>query len=316
MKYPVKLKRSPINEISLELRFKSHYPPEAVFGVFYSHIQEQFSAKPKPHTIMQLPEKIRLNDPALRYTPYYKLENHDMVLNIGPEVVSFVNRQLYLGWEAFSKIFYKTFKNLIDSQVFKDIHSMNLRYINVFKENIFNHINLKIIFESEDIHDQPIDFKTVLYKENFENFIRIGNSFDIEIEDQIVKRSIVDISCKSKIENSETFLRNPSDLIEKAHKIEKEIFFQTLKKDYIKTFDPTETLNSLIHNSSVNDNADESEIKIASCYEKKYIFNPEPITKSEPLVKTPIQKKVKLKLQKPRTLEFSSIEDENGFINE
>jgi len=53
-----------------------------------------------------------------------------------------------------------------------------------------------------------------------------------------VKRSIVDISCKSKIENSGTFLRNPSVLIEKAHKIEKQIFFQTLKKDYIKSFEP------------------------------------------------------------------------------
>lgn len=78
----------------------------------------------------------------------------------------------------------------------------------------------------------------------------------------------------------------------------------------------TEILTTLIHNSSVNDNADERETKIASCYEKKYIFNPEPITKSEPLVKTTIQKKVKLKFQKPRTLEFSSVEDENGFINE
>jgi len=78
----------------------------------------------------------------------------------------------------------------------------------------------------------------------------------------------------------------------------------------------TEILTTLIHNSSVNDNADDSEIKIASCYEKKYIFNPEPIIKSKSLVKTPIQKKVKLKFQKPRTLEFSSVEDEDGFINE
>ena len=238
MKYPVKLEKAPIYEVSLELRFKSIYPPEAVFGVIYSHIKEPFSAKPTPHPIMQLPEKIRLNDPALRYNPYYKIENDNMELNIGPEVVSFVNRQRYLGWEAFSTIFYKTFGNLIDSQVFNVIHSMNLRYINVFEENIFNHINLKIIFDSDDIHSQPIDFKTVLYRENFENFIRLGNSFDIEIEDKIVKRSIVDISCKSKIENTESFLKNPSDLIEKAHRIEKQIFFQTLKKDYIKTFEP------------------------------------------------------------------------------
>ena len=79
---------------------------------------------------------------------------------------------------------------------------------------------------------------------------------------------------------------------------------------------PTEILTSLIHHSSVDTDAFENEIKKVSCYEKKYIFNPEPITKSEPLVKTSIQKKVKLKFQKPRSLKFASVEDEDGFIND
>lgn len=98
MKFPVKLKKSPINVVSLALRFKKNYPPEAVFGVIYSHIQEQFSAKPKPHPIMQLPEKIRLNDPVLRYTPYYKYEkkyifNPEPITNPEPLVKTSIQKK-------------------------------------------------------------------------------------------------------------------------------------------------------------------------------------------------------------------------------
>ncbi|HKL23300.1 MAG TPA: TIGR04255 family protein [Candidatus Nanoarchaeia archaeon] len=238
MKLPKKIKNSPINEVLLEIRFKSAYPPSAVFGVIYPKIKEQFPEKPIPHPIMQLPEHIRLNDPAFRYAPYYKISKKNLVLNIGPDIISLVNQKEYSGWKDFSSSFYKTFEKIIDSQVIEDIHLVNLRYINVFQENIFQNIKLRILFGSDAIHNQPIDLKTVFYKGDFENYIRIGNSFDIEINDQIVKRSVFDINCKRKIENTKSFLNNPSVLIEQAHIEEKETFFKTLKPDYIKKLNP------------------------------------------------------------------------------
>ncbi|HKL23299.1 MAG TPA: hypothetical protein VJ895_00945 [Candidatus Nanoarchaeia archaeon] len=75
-------------------------------------------------------------------------------------------------------------------------------------------------------------------------------------------------------------------------------------------------LNGLASNSlrpSIHWNSEEN---TNIYHEEKYTFNPEPNNTSEPIVEIPIQKKIKLKFKKPQTLKFTSVENEDGFIDE
>jgi uncharacterized protein (TIGR04255 family) len=235
---PKKIKPCPIQEAILEIKFDPIVPSSVVLGIIYPKINTYFKKEPISLPVLQLPEQIRESDKNLQFAPYYRFENESKFLNIGPKVLSFVNSGKYKGWEDFSKFFYDALEKILSAKIFKEIISLELRYINVFEENIFNFINLIISLNNKRIKNEPTEINTVITDGSYENIIRVGNSFDINTGNEILNRSIIDINCVRKITDVKHFINNHKDIIEESHKIEKEIFFQILKKEYTSKFNP------------------------------------------------------------------------------
>jgi len=72
-KLPVVINPCPTAEAILEIRYLSKHPGDAIFGLFYGTIGDIFDNEPISLPILQLPEAIRRQDPALRFKAYHCL---------------------------------------------------------------------------------------------------------------------------------------------------------------------------------------------------------------------------------------------------
>ncbi len=77
MKTPKRLKKNLLIDVVAEVRFESQIPPDAIVGLVYSAMKEEFGA-PESLPILQLPTAMRDQDPVLRYQSCYRFqrENH------------------------------------------------------------------------------------------------------------------------------------------------------------------------------------------------------------------------------------------------
>ena len=85
---PVSISPCPIQEAVVEIRFSTTKPADAVFGILYAKVNQNFTST-NPLPILQIPEAIRSQDPNLTYQPHYVLSRGDLNLKIGPKVLVF-----------------------------------------------------------------------------------------------------------------------------------------------------------------------------------------------------------------------------------
>jgi uncharacterized protein (TIGR04255 family) len=97
---PRKIKPNFIKEAIVEVRFDTDFPLDAIYGIVYNEMKNDF-VEFKNLPILQLPEKIRLNESNLKYKPYYQLKKNNYILQVGPKVISYINLEPYLGWKKY-----------------------------------------------------------------------------------------------------------------------------------------------------------------------------------------------------------------------
>ena len=102
MDIPTKITPCPIVEAIAELRFVTNLPDDAVFGVIYNKFHDEFEG-PEKLPVLQLPEAIRSQDPKLKYSPHYKFNKGDYIMQVGPKVFSLANVNDYVAWDRFSE---------------------------------------------------------------------------------------------------------------------------------------------------------------------------------------------------------------------
>lgn len=234
---PKKISPCPIIEATIELRFSSAILPDAIFGIIYQEFKDEFSGKAGKLPILQLPEAIRSIDPSLKYQPYYKLVAGNLIFQIGPRVASLSNVNDYVGWETFSKKIKDTFSKLQTLKIIKSVERLGIRYINFFKEDIFNNINVSIVLNGKPLETLKTTLKAEIQEDNFINVLQIANRARVKVQDGTLTGSVIDINTISKdIEGS--FFEGMESLLEKGHNFEKVLFFSLLKKEFLSALNP------------------------------------------------------------------------------
>lgn len=238
MKIPRKITPCPILEAVLEIRFESDLPEDAIFGIIYNKFKNEYSHFEKL-PVLQIPEAFRSKDPNLMFSPHYKLQESNFLLQIGPKVFSLVNIKEYSGWDVFSQKIEETFSAiLVELEVVKKITKVGLRYINLFHEfNIYDKSTLKITLNDNPLNANQMNLTTEIPSDNCINQLRILNSAEVRIGQNVLKGSIIDIDTVA-LQFSANSFENLKDIIEKAHIEEKKLFFSLLTPDFIQTLHP------------------------------------------------------------------------------
>ncbi len=233
MKLPKAIEPCPIVDALFEIRFIPKTHPNAVFGMVYNVLQEDFP-EVKNLPILQLPEAVRTTDPNLKFKPHYRISNQNFVTQIGPDVLTISSFPTYVGWDNFSIQIFKILDKIQEIGIIDSVIRIGIRYINFFIEDIFQNINLKISFRDNDIEYKNTIVRTELEEGNFKSSLQVANNANYENK----SGSIIDIDTSTE-SNLDNFFKEKEVIINKGHAIEKELFFSLLKDDFLQTLNPT-----------------------------------------------------------------------------
>jgi uncharacterized protein (TIGR04255 family) len=240
-KLPIKLELDPIVEAVFELRFISHYPSEAIFGIIYQIIQKEYpNMKSIPLPITQIPEAVRNFDPNLKYQPHNRLQSDLWGINVGPNVISFSAQNPYMGWFKWKEIITKILQKIIELKIFNAIERSGLRYINFIERNVLQvtHIDVKIVGKKLD--EQQTSLRTEFREDNYIETIQILNNASMVINNNQQFGSLIDIDIAKDFTNGNAnFLYEEiENILEESHLKVKSLFYKFLKDDYLNSLKP------------------------------------------------------------------------------
>ncbi|MEZ4840233.1 MAG: TIGR04255 family protein [Flavobacteriaceae bacterium] len=233
---PIKIEICPIVEANVEIQFQTQLPKGTLFGIIYNIFRDKYK------TVLQLPlnqipEEIRISDPNFKFKPLHKLTDGQFSILIGDDVLSFQAPSKYVGWDLFSDKINHFFKEIKKINAIEFVSRFSLRYLNFFENDIFKNIDLEVKMMGSNYNSSNILFRTEFEEDEFIKVLQIANS--VTLNSNNIKRngSIIDISCVIKSPND--FFNKSNSIIDKAHLLEKNLFFGLLKDDFIKSLKPS-----------------------------------------------------------------------------
>lgn len=235
-KLPLSLENDKLIDAVYEIRFTKDKETEVLFSNIYNLlVDEGFSHMKLPQA--DIPPQIRLHDSNLEFIHYYRFENNNYNVMIGPKVLALTVTSPYIGWESFKAFIIDKVKSF--SKIFQDreVSQTSMRYINFFPaEDIFNNINISINDEflcSKYTSLRKRNYKTLLNFDNdIELLLQIDNRANIkrEIDNLIEEGSILDMDVKS---GQNINIEELEENIENLHGIVKNTFFKIIKEEYM-----------------------------------------------------------------------------------
>jgi len=238
MENPKKIENCPIVDSVIELRFISKIFPNAVFGLIYNSLVNEYPNVEKL-PILQLPEQLRDADPNFKFKAHYKITSKDgFVVQIGPDVIIIGAPNPYSGWVEFSNRIYFVIKQIHNLNIIDKVTRLGVRYINFFDDNIFDKVNINISIGGNSLDPKNTLFRTEIKKNGYLNSLQVANNAIQMIKGKPNHGSIIDIDVFKEYNTGE-FKDFYQDEIEKAHNTEKEIFFDLLKPAFLKSLNPT-----------------------------------------------------------------------------
>jgi len=238
---PTELINPPIIESIVEIKFDSSLPNEAVFGVFYNLLKDEYRNIEQLNTA-NLPKEVIVDQPSLQFAPHYSLTSQDKPLHvlIGPKVITFKYQKysnievIYPGWTKYiyNEII-KVLKFITASGYITKVIRVGLRSIDFFEDNIFENLRLKIEMVSRNLDNLPKSFRFTLDDENFNNTIAISSNSSLMKNNISTEGSTIDIDT-SREDNVSTNIQDYLEsIIQDGHNVNKELFFELLTEDYI-----------------------------------------------------------------------------------
>lgn len=232
MKLPKRINPNPIIEALIEIRFTTNIHPNAVFGLIYQALKNEYP-NVENLSILQIPEQIRNIDPNLRFKPHYKIFDENFAVQIGQDVISIASIPKYIGWEKFSEAIFSILNKIENTSIIKNVLRLGIRYINFFETDIFKNINIGISINNQIIDYQSTVFRTEFTKDRFSATLQVANN----VNHGEKYGSVLDIDTVL-VFNLENFFSEKESLINEGHQIEKELFFSLLKNSFLENLNP------------------------------------------------------------------------------
>lgn len=234
MKIPERLHPNPIVDFVIDIRFAPKPPIDAVFGLVYSVIKPKFGNM-KKLPILQVPDEIRNNDPNLLFQPYYRLTDKQFIVQVGPRIIA-ISAPQYPGWDIVLREAMDIFKATYNIPLFDKLNRIGIRYVNFFNENIFDNSKLSLRMQSRNLAQEKTFLRTEIENNGCKSLIQVSNRS--KINDKI--GSIIDIDTYfDEIKPYKDIIFQIEKILSAGHDTCKHIFFELIKEDYLKKFNPT-----------------------------------------------------------------------------
>lgn len=241
---PISTEKCPIIDALIEIRFSTSLFPNAVFGLIYEALREDYPNEVEKLPILQLPDQLREQDPNLRFKPHYKIENDRFILQIGPDVLTVSSKTPYPGWDAFEAHVFYILDKVIKKGIITKVVRLGHRYINFFSGDILSKLNLEFSLCNGSYKPLSTTIQTETKDGDFTNMIQLSNCVTLEKDQVTAQGSIIDIDTYrffkdlSFTESYSGFSEAYKGSINVAHQTGKKLFFSLLNEDLLNSLNP------------------------------------------------------------------------------
>lgn len=239
MRFPKKIKPSPLREAVVEIRFDTRLPPDAVFGLMYSALRDSYSEF-EPLPILQLPEIVRNKDPDFAYQPHHKSIRENFIVQTGPRVFALSMIPPLTEWSEFEPELLSVFDRIGKSGVVSGISRFGLRYINQFEGLILDRLNVSIEIMGREVETDQIYLRNNFAQGDFQVLLQIANSSEARRAgsgDNKKLESAIDTDVFKK-GNGLDFFGNIRNMLSDAHQVQKEVFFGLISPKFLESLAP------------------------------------------------------------------------------
>lgn len=239
MKLPIRITPNPIYEAAVEIRFESQLPSDAVFGVAFSVLKDQYPNFEK-QPILQVPEVLRNSDPNLAIQAHYKLRKENFIVQIGPRVLGLSITPTYTNWEEYRSEIIEVFDRLKSVGIVARVSRFGLRYIDRFDCEILDKLNVNLQVMNRRLTADEVYLRTMFKSGDFNVLLQIVNASDVLKSagpSDAERQSVVDTDISLEAENL-PFFDKMEAILDDAHNTQKEIFFSLLKPDFLESLNP------------------------------------------------------------------------------
>jgi uncharacterized protein (TIGR04255 family) len=154
---PKRLKRDPIVEAILEIRFKSEDVSEVVVGKLAAHSAWGTGTTVRL-PVADIPEPIRSQDPTLQSQPILELRpaSGGRIIKVGERVVSYHAVKPYPGWAVFEGELAATIDTVFATIKGLQVTRLGFRYINAFTKDDHAIESVRALNLRIEIADLPV----------------------------------------------------------------------------------------------------------------------------------------------------------------
>jgi uncharacterized protein (TIGR04255 family) len=230
MRVPISITPCPIIDAVIEIRFDANIDPNAVFGLLYNAIKEDFPGKVETQTIAN----IQPGKTEILASNVHKISNGQYVVQIGHNVVSISSYPEYTGWTNFNQTTTSLLNKIQKVGIISQVNRVGMRYINFFEADIFKNVNLKSYINNKEIAYKNTHFKTEITHQHSNSTLTIANSVEIKQN----WGSIIDIDTY-QTNNLDKFFERKEAILSQMHDYEKNLFFSLLRAEFIDSLNPT-----------------------------------------------------------------------------
>lgn len=241
-KVPRRLERDPIVEALFELRFKSS--GTAAADVLQSSIYPAFKDRlPNLNRtpLGSLPVAVLESNPELRYQARLVLQGDLLAVFIGDHSVAISCRRPYLGWSKFRPLILELLNNVKSSGVATEPERFSLKYINLLEGDTpvsqFSLTRYVASLGKHDLRNYVTYTRTEIIEEGHTVIVELGaNSIAKLPKGPPLSGLIFTIDTINKAPAK--FWEDPAPIIDKAHDVEKAVFFGMLTDAAIEKMGP------------------------------------------------------------------------------
>ena len=235
---PKNINPCPIIDANIEIRFSTDVEPDAVFGLIYREVRGDYADIEKL-PILQIPEKIRNEDPNFQYKATHRLKNDIFTMQIGPRTIAVGagSGRDYPGWLVINEEIERRLQNMDKIDLKPVITRVGVRYIDFFEDDIFDNIKLKITANGTQVSNEQCLIRLEFVEGELLQALQIANHVEIQDDSKSRQGSAVDIDTYIEADLGQSFSKQ-SVWIEKGHALQKERFFGLLTDGFLKSLNP------------------------------------------------------------------------------
>lgn len=234
MQLPKKISPDRIKDAIIEFRINyEKYPYEIVIGNLLKRVIDS-----NEYNYVINPNNVPVNIQEISNRNYLFF-NDNIKFQLSSKKLTINCHNKYISWENyFPEV--ENIINLLSNNESINISRIGLRYVSEFENfNLDDHLNFNFTFNYPDIKSKNFTFNSEFKIKNAIAILTLRNKMPSIVNNTTKYLSYIDIDViKKELSLDLKKQEEIFNILNENHNIEKEIFFNLLKKDFLKTLNP------------------------------------------------------------------------------